>query len=159
MRITVVTDRGRLTAKRVLHAALLAVVFCTTAGCNYISCGSYYTYVNDEDDARAIVAWADAHVLGRSSATFRVNGGLLVGPGDTRIRGHAPLPPDLAGSEIRVVQEDANGISAIFIGRRSLKGLMVTRNTMPGALTGIRYPGASYLERGGRTAVMCYHQR
>lgn len=129
------------------------------SSCNYLSCGEYYKFVNDKGDAAEVVAWADSQILGRNSATFKVTSGLLVGPGEKRVVGLQQPPGGLAGSEVRILHERQDGVSAIFVGRRTLKGLLVTRGVMPGALQGIPLSGASIYERGGRTAVMCFHQR
>ena len=129
------------------------------SSCNYLSCGEYYKFVNDKGDAAEVVAWADSQILGRSSDGFKITGGLLVGPGEKRVVGLQQPPGGLAGSEVRILHERQDGVPAIFIGRRTLKGLLVTRGAMPGALQGIPLSGASIYERGGRTAVMCFQQR
>lgn len=159
MRSTVMIKRLRISRLPIARLLLAALVVAGFSSCNYISCGSYHTFVNDKDAAAEVLAWADSQILGHSPAAFKVTSGLLVGPGEKRVVGLKQPPAGLAGSEVRILQEREDGVSAIFIGRRSLKGLLITRDAIPGALQGIPLSGAPIYERGGRTAVMCYHQR
>lgn len=77
------------------------------------------------------------------------------------LRGLPPLPQDLLGNEVRLVAEQADGISIIFIGGRSYQGLWISRAPMPGAVESV--PGLSdqfmQTRYAGRVAVQCYHQR
>lgn len=139
-------------------ACLLVLAGCTAAR-NAIDCGHLYGYVQMPSRNAAIVQWADTHVLGRPLSAFEYNGGLLAGPGRWKLRHLQGLPDGLAGSEVRVLQEGADGrISAIFIGRRSLKGLWITRGRMPEALPDIPNNAQIAMYRG-RVALQCYQQR
>ncbi|MCF7751938.1 hypothetical protein KQ945_14355 [Bacillus subtilis subsp. subtilis] len=153
------TIGGTPSLRRLVRIALCALMLVALSSCNYLRCGEYYTFVNNKEKAAEILAWADTQIIGHRSAPFKITGGLLVGPGQKRVAGLPQPPAGLAGSEVRILQEGDQGVSAIFLGRRTLKGLLITRDAMPGALQGIHLSGASIYERGGRTAVMCFHQR
>lgn len=153
------TNPGTSPLWRIARVALCAVMLVGLSSCNYIDCGQYYSFVNNKQKAAEILAWADTQIIGHSAATFKTTGGLLAGPGEKRVVGLPQPPAGLAGSEVRILQERDDGVSAIFLGRRTLKGLLITRDPMPGALQGIPLAGASIYERGGRTAVLCFRMR
>ncbi len=159
------TERSLSSMARVLRIGLLLAAALVLPGCvpilKFIQCQHLYPYLSDAERQNEVLRWADQHVLGHASSTFRRGIGSAVGPGRDVLRGLPPLPQDLLGNEVRLVAEQADGISIIFIGGRSYQGLWISRAPMPGAVESV--PGLSdqfmQTRYAGRVAVQCYHQR
>lgn len=149
---------------RGLRISLVLAAALVLPGCvpilKFINCQHLYPYLRDGERQDEVLRWADRHVLGHPSSEFRRGIGTAVGPGRDTLRGLPPLPEDLQGNEVRLVAERPDGISIIFIGRRSYKGLWISRDPMPGAVESV--PGLSedftQSQYAGRVAVQCYHQ-
>jgi len=147
---------------RILAAAFLTYFTIAIGGCKKIECGSYHEYVENDKLAATLLSWADSEVMNRSYAENELRGGSLVGPGRRAIRlaaARIDLPEGLANSEIRVLNQDARGPTAIFIGKRRFQGLIITRDSMPGSLKAIGLTPELLDSINGRLAVMCYQEK
>ena len=144
----------------------------TLTACRSMECGHYEVFVEDSAEHRELVQWADATVFATPLSSRDLVPTFMAGPGKFRIRSIAEkplsLPPALAEfkhwlgggpPEIQLMGDDKTSPVAVFIGKKSYRGLVVARSDI-GAAIGADKPGAEkdIWKVGNRVAVLCYRE-
>lgn len=136
---------------------IISAAFFLTS-CKQVECGKYYKYVDDMKSRQEILSWADSNIFSLHNPP-PLGSGRLVGPGRRAIKGLDAAPGDLAGDEVRLLGLDAHGISGVFIGRHSFRGILIAREENSQYLEAAGVDGSLLEKTSERVAVMCYQEK
>lgn len=163
--------KQRFLRRATVCAAGLALVL-SASGCRQLECGQYEAFVDDTPQHRELLQWADATIFATPLAARDLVPSFLAGPGSYRIRSLAEkplqLPPALANfrhwlgggpPEVQLMGEDKTLPAAIFIGKKSYRGVVVARADI-GAAVGADKPGGkeNIWKMRDRVAIICYRE-
>jgi hypothetical protein len=147
------------TTKTQMHRLLcVAALFAFLTGCESFECGRYRGFVENNEKYNELVEWADSKIFARAIVAEDVAHFGLVGPGRRRLQGRGGRsyqPPSLIDVEIRLIGEDPYNPNAIFLGRSSFKGLIVSRGEVDAVIPLSSVQPDEVLSKNGRAALIC----
>lgn len=157
---------------RIVLVFMLAAASLTISGCNHPECAQYSPFVSSDEIRDRLLNWVDSEIFSQTLLQSDLSGSVLLGPGKNRIQsiqGHEldlprflyELPFSTAFSgrapQILLLGEDSSKPIAIFIGRVSFRGLIVSRDQISPTLQRLSLnQKRDFLAIGSRVAIMCY---
>ena len=157
---------------RVLGLSLLAAAGLFFCGCTHPECAQYAPYVHSEESRDKLLTWVDKEIFSKSLLETDLSGSVLLGPGKNRIRSVQGEGLSLPGffselsfskvftgraPQVLLLGEDLSKPIAIFIGRVSYRGLIVSREEISPTLRQLSlYEKRDFSSVGNRVAIMCY---
>lgn len=158
------------------HRLLAVKIFCgaclVVSGCTHPECAQYSSFVDSIEARDELLTWADTEIFSKKLLEGDLSGSILLGPGKRKIKSvrgrtldlphslyELPFSVALSGRspDVLILGEDVSNPVAIFIGRVSYRGLIISRNDI--ALT-FRYLSQNekrYVSTyGSRVGIMCY---
>lgn len=161
MRINFEMQSGGINLARLGMLVTWLLMCAFLSSCKQVSCGRYYQFTDDQSSYDQIVEWADRNVFSRSFSVKELRAGSLVGPGRRALPRsiHKGLPIDLADFEVRIVDSDWENPDLIFVGKRRLQGILISRRKINVSLSSAGLPIELMEKTKGRVALMCYQER
>ena len=162
----------RSVVRAIAKAIFIMATTLNMSACAHPECSQYYPFVEAGAARNSILNWADSEIFAKDLASAEVSGTVLLGPGRRRVRSVAgsilELPRQLEDGyfsklvpirepQVLALGEDKAHPVAIFIGRASYRGLVVSRKEMLGTLHELDMNiERNFLVISDRVAIMCY---
>lgn len=142
----------------------------TLSGCASVECDQYRHLLSDDSARKEVVGWANENFFENEILSSDIIPGGLVGPGKWRVRPDgrlSSLPKSLnsiIGSiadlplDVRLLGSDHLHPDAIFIGRKSFRGLLISKSGMQSTLKELEFSDRDIIASENRLAILCYQE-
>lgn len=150
-------------------ALVLSAIF--LCGCAEAECNQYRSAIEDEKLRQDILEWADGAFFEIAIKPDEIVSGGLIGPGDWRVRSReilARLPVGISSGswfsegralEVRLLGENPLSPHAVFLGRKSYKGLVISKGEIISTLKELEFRIDRDVQApSGRLAILCYQE-